>query len=180
MSEDRGPHPPIARSPAMEWIEVASPRRGTRFEVKRVAAAAGGRELGASLYRIPAGGRSWPFHWHAGNEEGMWVVAGRGTLRLGAERHSIEAGDWIALPVGPAHAHQLVNDSPAELVVLCVSTMREPDIAYYPESGKVGLFPAGAPGRPPPPEMPRSFLDAAAERGYWDGEEGAIKDSRAS
>jgi uncharacterized cupin superfamily protein len=47
----------------------------------------------------------------------------------------VRPGDWIALPPGPAHAHQMVNSSAAEpLVYLCVSTMHGVEIVEYPDS----------------------------------------------
>ena len=64
-----------------------------------------------------------------------------------------------------------MNDSADDLVFLCFSTMREPDIAYYPESGKVGLFPIAAPGAVPPADRPREFLRRDARVDYWDGAE---------
>ncbi|MDA1259395.1 MAG: hypothetical protein O3A20_02110 [Planctomycetota bacterium] len=70
-----------------------------------------------------------------------------------------------------------MNDSAADLVFLCASTMHEPDITFYLESGNIGLFPAAAPGATPPPDQPRQFLRGDAEIGYWEGEEGAASPS---
>jgi uncharacterized cupin superfamily protein len=39
----------------------------TAFRRKRLAAAAGGERLGCSLYELPAGRKSWPFHFHGGH-----------------------------------------------------------------------------------------------------------------
>jgi uncharacterized cupin superfamily protein len=34
----------------------------------------------------------------------------------------VRAGDWLALPVGPDHAHQMINDGEAPLIYPCVAT----------------------------------------------------------
>ena len=46
----------------------------------------------------------------------------------------------MALPVGPDHAHQMINSSDKRCRYLCVSTLAFPEIAVYPDSKKVGLL----------------------------------------
>ena len=56
----------------------------------------------------------------------------------------VRAGDFIFCPTGgPETAHQLVNDSGAELAYISVSTMMPAEVCEYPDSGKVGSFGAG-------------------------------------
>ncbi len=45
----------------------------------------------------------------------------------------------VALQPGPP-GHQLVNRSPAPLRFLALSTMIEPEVAVYPDSGKIGVL----------------------------------------
>ncbi len=56
---------------------------------------AGGKRLGCSLYELPPGKKSWPYHYHTGNEEAIFVLEGGG----GDER-TLESGDYAAFPVG--------------------------------------------------------------------------------
>ena len=75
----------------------------------------------------------------------------------------------MALPMRVQAAHQHVNDSGAVLRYLCYSTMVEPDVMVYPDSGKVGNFSGAAPGGP----KKRTFnkcLPGEAEVGYYEGE----------
>lgn len=104
---------------------------------RRLGAAAGGRGLGCTHFRVPAGATAVPFHAHHVNEEAIFVLDGEGTLRVGDERVAVRTGDWIALPPGDAHAHQLWADRGVELAYLCVSTMTPVEIVTYPDSRKL-------------------------------------------
>ena len=110
----------------------------------RIGPLLGAKDLGYSYDVVPPGKRSCPFHSHRGEEEMFFVVKGRGTLRYGSETRTIRAGDVICCPVGgPETAHQIVNDSDAELAYLSVSTMMPAEICEYPDSGKIGAFGGG-------------------------------------
>ena len=126
----------------LEWSTLSGGETGLRR--KKLAAAAGGEDVGCSLYELPAGDRSWPYHYHTGNEEALFVLDGEGALRLDGERVPLEAGDYVALPADERGAHRVINDSEGTLRYLMISTMTEPDVTVYPDSGKVGVF-AGAP-----------------------------------
>jgi len=68
----------------------------------------------------------------------FFIVAGSGTLRYGAETRKIRAGDVICCPTGgPETAHQIINDSDAELRYLSISTKVQPEVCEYPDSKKV-------------------------------------------
>jgi uncharacterized cupin superfamily protein len=110
----------------------------------RIGPLLGARDLGYSYDVVPPGKCSCPFHSHRGEEEMFFVVRGRGSLRYGDETRPIRAGDVICCPTGgPETAHQIVNDSDAELAYLSVSTMQPAEICEYPDSGKIGAFAAG-------------------------------------
>jgi uncharacterized cupin superfamily protein len=56
---------------------------------------------------VPPGGRAWPYHYHLGNEEAIYVLIGSGTLRLGEREVTLSRGDYVGLPVEEAGAHQI-------------------------------------------------------------------------
>jgi len=152
----------------LEWSELE--HGGTQFGRKKLAAAAGGERIGCSLYELPAGRRSWPYHYHTGNEEAIYVLAGSGTLRLDGERVDLREGDYVALPADERGAHRVVNDADGPLRYLMVSTMDEPDLTVYPDSEKIGVY-AGA---PPGGEGERSvhgYYRREDDVDYWTGEE---------
>ena len=106
------------------------------YRRKQLGSSAGGEKLGCSLYEVPPGRRAWPYHYHLANEEAIYVLEGSGTLRIGREEIGVSKGDYVALPARAQAAHQLVNDSGVVLRCLCYSTMIEPDVMVYPDSGR--------------------------------------------
>ncbi len=159
----------IIRSEEIEWTETV---HGERFAArrKRLGFAAGGEMLGCSLYEVPPGKTAFPYHLHHANEEAIYILSGRGRLRLDEAEHTVGEGDYIALRVGRAGAHQLINDADAPLRYLCMSTMIEPEVAEYPDSGKIGVLAGAAPGGD---EKRREFFKLFhrdADTDYWDGE----------
>jgi uncharacterized cupin superfamily protein len=162
------------KSPIVNIEKVSFERwsHGDRFEfeVGWVGNALGSRKLGFNVTVIPPGKSAWPFHAHHANEEMFFVLEGRGSIRIGESSHKIRAGDFISLPPGRESAHQIVNDSNAPLRYLAVSTMEAPDVAEYPDSGKIGVFAVTPPGRPPSKEDVRHFIRIVDGVDYWDGE----------
>lgn len=147
--------------------------RGERFEHrhKSLARATRGKQLGCRLHEIPPGKRAWPRHTHLGNEEALYILEGEGTLVIGDEEHSVEAGDYVVFPAGPEHAHQVINSSQDTLRYLCISTMKEPDVILYPDSEKFGVIAGSAPGGDRDRRTFKGFFDQNAHLNYWEGEE---------
>ena len=110
----------------------------------RIGPLLGASDLGYSYDVVPPGKSSCPFHSHRGEEEMFFIVKGSGLLRYGGETRKIRAGDVICCPVGgPETAHQIVNDSDAELAYLSVSTMLPAEVCEYPDSKKIGAYGGG-------------------------------------
>ncbi|NKE34737.1 cupin domain-containing protein [Natronococcus sp. JC468] len=128
----------------LEWTEYD--RGSSRFRRKQLSSAAGADDIGCSLYELPPGERSWPYHYHTANEEALFVLDGEGMLRCERGEESIEPGDFVTLPASEDGGHQVVNDSDRDLRYLMVSTMVEPDVTVYPEMDKFGVFVDSPPG----------------------------------
>lgn len=110
----------------------------------RIGPLLGAVDLGYSYDVVPPGKRGCPFHSHRAEEEMFFIVRGSGILRYGQESRRIRAGDVICCPVGgPETAHQIINDSDAELAYLSVSTRMPAEVCEYPDSGKVGSYGGG-------------------------------------
>ncbi len=152
----------IDQLPLRRWSAVEG-----RFESDsaRVGPLVGAKDLGYSYDVVPPGKTSCPFHSHRAEEEMFFIVRGRGTLRYGAETRPVRAGDFICCPVGgPETAHQIINDSDAELAYVSVSTMAPAEVCEYPDSGKVGAFGGEGDSRV------RHLTELAAAVDYWKGE----------
>lgn len=152
----------------LDWRETE--RGETRFRRKRLAAAAGGDDLGCSLYELPAGARSWPYHYHTGNAEAFYVLSGEGTVRTPDGEEPVRAGDYFACPVGPEGAHRLVNDADEPLRFLAISTMVEPDVTVYPDSEKFGVYTGSPPGGDDERDV-SGYYEIDSDVSYWKGEE---------
>lgn len=108
-----------------------------RWRRARVGRQAGARQLGASIYDLPAGASTWPMHIHHANEELIVVLAGRPTLRTPDGERELEPGEIVACPVGREGGHRIDNRGGEPARVLVVSTMIAPELSEYPDSGKV-------------------------------------------
>ncbi|ELZ32907.1 cupin domain-containing protein [Halorubrum tebenquichense] len=128
----------------LEWSELDD--GDMKLRRKQLGEAAGGDQLGCSLYELPAGESSWPYHYHTANEEAIYVLAGRGTLRLAGETYSLNEQDYVALPADATGGHKIINDSDGSLRYLAFSTMNEPEVTVYPDSNKLGVFVGSPPG----------------------------------
>ena len=143
-------------------------QEGFSWTARAVGPAIGGREIGASLYELEPGEKSFPYHYEFGAEEWLIVVTGTPTLREPGGERELRPGDTVAFPEGPEGAHQVLNTGTSLLKYLCFSTMLEPDVAFYPDSEKLSVFQGGAPGTL---EAKMTTIPAHAECDYWEGEE---------
>jgi uncharacterized cupin superfamily protein len=122
-----------------EW-ESEREREGYRHRVTRIGARLGAKLLGASLYELPAGESTWPYHHEYGAEEWLLVVAGRPTLRTPEGEHELEPGDVVVFPAGPTGAHKVTNATDEEVRVVIFSSKAPLAVVTYPDSGKIGLW----------------------------------------
>jgi uncharacterized cupin superfamily protein len=118
--------------------------------------------LGGTLYELPPGERTWPYHYELGCEEWLIAVAGKPTLRTPEGEQELEPGDVAVFPQGPAGAHQVINRSDEPCRVLILSSKSPVAIVHYPDSKKVGLWTLG--------DGYQALLRTEPELDYWEGE----------
>ena len=123
----------------------------------------GGRDLAVRVYDLPPGQSICPYHYEY-EEEWLIVLEGALTLRTPEGQAQLARGDAVCFDAGPAGAHKVTNDGaqlPAR--VLMFSSTREPAVAVYPDSDKIGVF--------TPDRADRLMVRRAdGQRDYWDGE----------
>lgn len=144
------------QQPGYEWHRIRLARR------------LGGQKLGASIYVIGPGQKSFPYHFHHANEEMLIVLEGRVKVRTPKGEEEAGPGDAMIFPKGPLGAHQVINHTDATVRIMMMSTMVEPEIAEYPDSGNIGVFAGRAPGEAGPPALAK-FIDGSAEVDYFLG-----------
>lgn len=134
-------------------------------EYVRLARGTAARKLGASLDVLAPGKRGCPYHLHHAQEEMFVILEGSGTLRVAGAMLPIKNGDVVFIPAGPEYPHQILNTSDRPLKYLSISTMEQPEICEYPDSGKYlaeGSLDTATP------------FEVIGRRGtsldYWDGE----------
>lgn len=113
----------------------------------------------------------WPYHFHTGNEEAVYVLAGEGVLRTPDGEETIEAGDYAAFAASEEGAHAIRNDGEETLRLLMISTMNDPDVAKYPDSGKLGVFAGTPPGGDSSERVAWGYFDEDSDVDYWKDEE---------
>jgi len=122
---------------------------GFRAGMARFGASIGATMLGGSLYELPPGQSNCPYHYEYGNEEWLFVLEGKLTVRHPGGEEELDA-------------HRLTNRTDATVRVLMVSTMIEPSAAVYPDSDKIGIWPGA--------KQDTIMVRRESSVDYWDGE----------
>jgi uncharacterized cupin superfamily protein len=134
---------------------------GYRWRGVAVGELLGARLTGVSVYELPPGRRTWPYHWETAREEWLVVLSGEPTVREPDGERRLAPGDVVCFPVGPDGAHQVRNETDATARVAIFSSRAEHGYgAVYPDSDKTLVV---APGF-------RRLVRLSPELDYWDGE----------
>lgn len=143
-------------------------RPGFSYRRAKLGWQAGAEKLGASLYEVPPGQATFPYHTHSANEEMLIVLEGRPSLRTPSGWRQLERGEVVAFQAGDEGAHQLANFSEQPVRVLVLSTMIAPDVNLYPDTNRL-MAATRAPGGRGEGFQETYRRTEAGE--YWEGEE---------
>ena len=138
-------------------------REGWRVKGALVGQRIGGQLIGATMSEVEPGDKLWPYHTHHLNEEWVIVLRGEPTLRTPEGEQVLKEGDVACFPRGKDGAHQIINRTDAPVRVLMLSSMAQPDIIEYLDTGKV--LADGAAGETIMFSRPGPRVE------YWEGEE---------
>jgi uncharacterized cupin superfamily protein len=120
----------------------AIPEWGSGIGARRLVRAGGGT-LGASIWELGPGASQFVYHFHHGTEELLVVLRGRPTVRMRDGDRELDEGDVVPFPRGPEGGHQIRNDSDVTARVLIVAAHADPDVAVYPDTGKLAAIVEG-------------------------------------
>jgi uncharacterized cupin superfamily protein len=113
---------------------------GYRAAMARVGKTAGGDELAVKAFELPPGESLCPYHYEY-VEEWLLVLDGSVVVRVPATEHELRRGDLVRFAPGADGAHKVFNRSAQTARVLMLSSAREPAVAVYPDSDKIGVWP---------------------------------------
>ena len=100
----------------------------------RLGDVAGLTQFGVNRLRLPPGTWSSQRHWHAAEDEFVYVLAGEVVLVTNQGEEVLRAGDCAGFKAGVADGHQLQNRSNADALVLEVGSRRPAEEAVdYPD-----------------------------------------------
>ncbi len=160
-TETIAPPKPISSHdvPWTEWSDV--PRFGIRYKHLSLAALGENHRVGVAIEELGPGRQSAPAHYHIFEEEHVYILEGALTVRIGAARYAMKAGDYVCFPAGQKAGHCLLNTGDAPCRYVIIGERNPNEVAVYTDTNKVLVRALGR----------RTILDLAARRGYWDGED---------
>jgi len=121
----------------LEFVRGSRFQKGAETEAAQVSRHMTCRQLGYHMRRLLPG-NVWPaYHYETGEEEMFLVWKGTMKVRTPQGFFPVAPGDMVAMPAGPAHAHQFVNDGTEPCEFLCLGVHRPQSLAYYPDTGKI-------------------------------------------
>ena len=103
---------------------------------------AGSSETAAFVYDIAPGESSSPYHYEY-EEEWLLVLDGRRSSRAPDGERTLERGDLVRFPAGPAGAHKIMNRGESSCADDAVLSARAPAVSVYPDSDKIGDLAGG-------------------------------------
>ena len=135
---------------------------GYRSGVAEISRAVGGEALAVKVYELPAGESVCPYHYEY-EEEWLVVLDGAVSVRTPDGEEELGRGEAVCFGPGPAGAHKAINRSGAPARIMMFSSAREPAVAVYPDSDKIGVWPGN-------PDDKVILRRADGDVDYWDGE----------
>jgi uncharacterized cupin superfamily protein len=100
---------------------------------KRLGNAAGLTQFGVNLTTLKPGAASAQRHWHASEDEFVYVLAGEVVLCEDGGEVVMRAGDAAGFKAGVANGHCLINRSDRDAVYLEIGTRAARERAEYPD-----------------------------------------------
>ena len=100
---------------------------------RRLGDAAGLGNFGVNLTRLDPGAESSMRHWHAKQDEFVYILEGEVTLVTDAGRQKLKPGMAAGFPAGKTDGHQLVNETKKPVLYLEIGDRTSGDGATYSE-----------------------------------------------
>jgi uncharacterized cupin superfamily protein len=135
---------------------------GYRSGAARIGENVGGEAINVKLYELPPGESLCPYHYEY-EEEWLLVLDGAVIVRGVDGEQQLERGEIVCFAPGPRGAHKASNRGETTVRILMFSSAREPAVAVYPDSDKIGVWPGN-------PDDRVMLKRADGQVDYWEGE----------
>jgi uncharacterized cupin superfamily protein len=99
--------------------------------------------FGVNLTQLAPGSASALLHRHSSQDEFIYVLQGKPTLRLNDEEHLLNPGDCMGFKAGSGVAHQLINRSKELVIYIEIGDRSADDEVDYPEDDLKAVFASG-------------------------------------
>ena len=120
-----------------------------------------GNKSHISFMKIPPRKYAYPYHYHTENEETFYIISGSAVVKTPIGEKYLKEGDIIFFPANEKGAHKIYNPSETEdLIYLDFDTHNDPNICFYPDSNKIGIY----------GEKANYIFKLEDDRNYYDGE----------
>jgi uncharacterized cupin superfamily protein len=128
----------------------------------RVSKTLGAEALAVKVFEVGPGQSVCPYHYEF-EEEWLLVLDGSLLVRTPEGEETLQAGEVVCFPPGPAGAHKVSNRGRTPVRAVMFSSAREPAVAVYPDSDKIGVWPGNEAD-----DVMLHRSDGSVD--YWDGE----------
>lgn len=88
-------------------------------------------QFGVNLTRLAPGAASAHKHWHAKEDELVYMLEGEAVLVEDDGETTLTAGDVATFKAGVANGHMMINRSGADAVFLEIGTRSDDDVSTY-------------------------------------------------
>ena len=112
-------------------------RYGTRF--RGAGRFGGGTQIGVSFEILDPGKQAYPTHYHMLEEEHLYILEGKVTLKLGDRTYLLSKGSYVCFPAGQKEGHSISNESDEPCHYLIIGNHNPHDVIIYTDSGRVGV-----------------------------------------
>ena len=125
----------IAALPVLTGVSYPPPfdRPCKTRQSRRLGQAAGLTQFGVNLVRLPPGAWSSQRHWHAREDELVYVLSGELVLVEDAGETVLGAGESAGFKAGERNGHHLQNRGAADATFLVVGARDDADWGEYPD-----------------------------------------------
>jgi len=99
--------------------------------------AGGLTQFGAFVETLPPGSKSSIKHWHAGEDEMVYMLSGTALLHEGDIVTPLQPGDGATFKAGVAVGHCIENGSDEDISYLVIGTRNPSDFVTYPDDDRM-------------------------------------------